>query len=64
MTSAISYGSSCERIGAIEYKMPEKMAQTYIKMHNGKIPNVNDYLCKIVNEEFCLKGHCVKVVRY
>lgn len=53
-----------ENTETIEYKMPEKMAQAYIKMHNGKIPNVNDYLCKIVNEEFGLKGHCVNVIRY
>ena len=53
-----------EKAGTIEYKMPEKMAQAYIKMHKGKIPNINDYLCKIVNEEFGLKGHCVKVIRY
>lgn len=52
------------KAGFIEYKMPVQMAQAYIKMHKGKIPNVNDYLCKIVNEEFGLKGHCVKVIQY
>lgn len=52
------------KAGFIEYKMPAQMAQAYIKMHKGKIPNVNDYLCKIVNEEFGLKGYCVKVIQY
>lgn len=50
--------------GYIEYKMPTQMAQSYIKMHKGKIPNVNDYLCKIVNEEFGLKGQCIRVLQY
>lgn len=52
------------KAGFIEYKMPVQMAQAYIKMNKGKIPNVNDYLCKIVNEEFGLRGHCVKVIQY
>lgn len=50
--------------GYIEYKMPIQMAQSYIKMHKDKISNVNDYLCKIVNEEFGLKGQCIKVLQY
>lgn len=52
------------KAGNIEYKMPEKMAQFYLKQAKGKVPNVNKYLCDIVNEEFGLMGNCVKVIRY
>lgn len=53
-----------KKCGYVEYKMPEVMAQAYIKQHKGKIPNVNEYLCNIVNEEFGLKGYCVKVITF
>lgn len=52
------------KFGYIEYKMPKEMADMYLKLHKGKVPNVNDYLCKIVNEEFGLKGLCTKVLIY
>lgn len=52
------------KCGYIEYKMPEKMAQAYLKQAKGKVPNVNKYLCDIVNEEFGLRGYCTKVIRY
>lgn len=52
------------KAGNIEYKMPIQMAQMYIKMSKGKIPNVNEYLCKIVNEEFGLKDLCTRVIQY
>lgn len=52
------------KAGYIEYKMPVRMAQAYMKLHKGKIPNVNEYLCQIVNEQFGLKGHCVRVIQF
>lgn len=50
----------------IEYKMPEEMAKAYLKMRNMKESkrNAQEYLCKIVNEEFGLMGHCTRVILY
>lgn len=58
---AIKYGKS----GTIEYKMPEKMARELLKSRKGDEAKMrpNDYLCKVVNESFGLKGYCVKVIR-
>ena len=55
-----------EKAGIIEYKMPEKIAKEYLKARRGEELKLhpNDYLCKVVNEEFCLKGNCVNVIRY
>ena len=55
-----------QKAGAIEYKMPEKMAKEYLRQRSGEDAKMrpNDYLCKVVNEEFGLKGYCVKVIRY
>lgn len=52
------------KIGNIEYKMPVNMAKMYLGTRNGeeKKTRPNDYLCKVVNEEFGLKGNCVKVI--
>lgn len=50
--------------GNIEYKMPEAMAQMYLKQHKGKVSSPNEYLCKIVNEEFGIKGNCVRVITF
>lgn len=54
------------KAGFIEYKMPEKMAQELLKGRKGEETKMrpNDYLCKVVNENFGLKGHCVKVIMY
>lgn len=51
---------------AIEFKMPAEMAQAYLKLRKGTETKMrpDDYLCKVVNEEFGLKGYCVKVVQY
>ena len=59
-------GTLHEKAGFIEYKMPERMAQEYLKSRKGDDAKMrpNDYLCKVVNENFGLKGHCVKVIRY
>ena len=58
---AMKYGKS----GTIEYKMPEKMARELLKARKGEEAKMrpNDYLCKVVNENFGLKGCCVKVIR-
>lgn len=66
MTVVTKVGTISQKAGAIEYKMPERMAQAYLKMRKGDDMkrNPQEYLCKIVNEEFGLKGHCVKVIRY
>ena len=54
------------KAGYIEYKMPESMAKDYLKARAGdeKKMNANEYLCKIVDEEFGLLGKCVRVIKY
>jgi hypothetical protein len=54
------------KAGKIEYKMPMEMAQAYLRAAKGDEAkmNRNDYLCKVVNEEFGLKGLCVNVLLY
>lgn len=53
-----------QKSGTIEYKMPKKMAQALLKNRHGADVKMqpNDYLCKIVNEEFGLKGYCTNVL--
>ena len=52
------------KAGNIEYKMPEAMAKEYLKNRKGEDAKMNPqaYLCKLVNEEFGLKGYCTKVI--
>ena len=59
-------GTLHEKCGNIEYKMPEAMAREYLKNRKGDDVKMrpNDYLCKVVNENFGLKGNCVNVIRY
>ena len=59
-------GTLHEKAGCIEYKMPEQMARELLKNRKGDETKMrpNDYLCKIVNENFGLKGYCVRVIRY
>ena len=59
-------GTAHEKAGAIEYKMPEAMARELLKNRKGDETKMrpNDFLCKVVNENFGLKGHCVNVIRY
>lgn len=54
------------KAGYIEYKMPELIAKEYLKARAGedKKINANEYLCKIVDEEFGLLGKCVRVIKY
>ena len=55
-----------EDIGCVEYKMPEAMARELLKNRKGDETKMrpNEFLCKVVNENFGLKGHCVNVIRY
>ena len=55
-----------EKAGFIEYKMPEAMARDYLDGRNAeeKKMHPNDFLCKIINEGFGLKGYCTRVIRF
>ena len=48
-----------------EYKMPEAMARELLKTRKGDDAKMrpNDYLCKVVNENFGLMYNCVRVIR-
>ena len=54
--------------GSIEYKMPEELAKELLKKRKGKEGinkmKPNEYLCYVVNEEFGIKGNCVKVLTF
>lgn len=54
------------KAGFIEYKMPKEMAQALMKIRKGEElkMNKNEYLCKVVNDNFCLKGYCVNVITF
>lgn len=47
----------------IEYEMPKQMAKQLIAERKGNDRNMRpqDYLCKVVNEDFGILGNCVKV---
>ena len=66
MASIIKPGTLHEKAGFIEYKMPEAMAKAYLNERTAEEKKMrpNDFLCKIVNEEFGLKGYCTRVIRY
>ena len=66
MASIIKPGTLHEKSGFIEYKMPEAMAKAYLNERTAEEKKMrpNDFLCKIVNEEFGLKGYCTRVIRY
>lgn len=55
-----------ERAGAVEYAMPEGLAQEILKTRKGTEKNMHpeDFLVKVVNETFGLKEKCVKVSRF
>lgn len=50
--------------GSIEYKMPTEMAKQMLKARKGNDLKMkpNDFLCKVVNEQFGLMYNCVKVI--
>ena len=49
--------------GPIEYEMPKAMAKQLLAERKGSDRNLHPqaYLCKVVNEEFGIKGNCIKV---
>lgn len=52
--------------GAVEYRMPEAMAEELIKLSgkSKKHLNVQEYLVNYVNRECGLKNNCTKVTLY
>lgn len=46
-----------------KFVMPKKMADCYLKSREGKERNIpwREYLAKIVNTEFGLRGTCVEL---
>lgn len=48
----------------IAYRMPVGVARDYLKNRHGDETKMNnqDYLCKMVNQDYGLKGNCVKVI--
>ena len=52
------------KAGEIEYKMTKELADSYLKNRSGKDSNMKaqEYLCKIVDEQFGLKAKCTKVL--
>lgn len=54
------------KIGNIEYKMPEVMAKTYLHNRKGedKKKHPQEYLCEVVNNEFGILGTCTRVITY
>lgn len=65
-TKIVFEGSLHERCGGIEYKMPKAMAAEYLKDRRGEEKKMrpNDYLVKIVNEQFGLLRVCKNVTVY
>ena len=64
--TTIILGSSSEKAGYVEYKMPEKMVKAYLdsRKDSEKKRPIQEFLVNIVNQEFGLKGQCVKVIPY
>jgi len=56
MWSKLSYGE-------IEYEMPKELAKQILATRKGADQNVHpqEFLCRVVNEDFGLKGFCTKV---
>lgn len=48
----------------IAYRMPAGVAKAYLKNRHGDETKMNNqaYLCKIVDQDYGLKGNCVKVI--
>ncbi len=49
--------------GGIEYEMSKEMAKQILATRKGTDQNCNpqEFLCRVVNEEFGIKGNCVHV---
>lgn len=50
----------------IEYEMPAELAKHILATRKGPDQNVHPqaFLCRVVNEEFKIKGNCTKVTTY
>ena len=50
--------------GDIEYEMPKELAKQILATRKGADQNVHpqEFLCRVVNEEFGLKGYCTRVI--
>ena len=50
----------------VEYKMPIITAKSLLKSRNSieEKMHPNDFLCKIVNEQYGILGRCTKVITY
>lgn len=48
----------------IAYRMPAGVAKAYLKNRHGDENKMNNqvYLCKMVNQDYGLKGNCAKVI--
>lgn len=59
-------GTLHEKAGCVEYKIPYAMAKAYLSMRKESEKKLHPlaYLTNVVNEEFGLKGQCVKVIQY
>lgn len=57
-------GFLSERVGAVEYQMPIKIAEELLKTRKGTDKNMDPqaYLIKYVNENLRLLRTCVKVI--
>lgn len=55
---------SNEGYGSFEYEMSKLMAKEILATRKGAEQNMQPqaFLCQVVNEEFEIKGHCVKVI--
>ena len=53
-------------INPYEYKMPETFARNLLSKRKGEEKNLKpqEYLCAYVNEQYGIKGTCVRVVLY
>ena len=49
--------------GNIEYEMNKTLAKSLLDTRKGEMRNwpAQKFLCQVVNDEFGLKGNCVKV---
>lgn len=49
--------------GDIEYEMTKEMAKQILATRKGTDQNIppQEFLCKVVNDEFRVKGNCVRV---
>lgn len=47
-----------------EYKMPVKMIKNILKARKDEKGSNQKYLCTYVNENFGIKGNCIKVIGY